>query len=124
MSTEDKKIWFCFCGPYDCSAWAALWTKEHLVKYFSDHEVIGPVLQQHPGFEKLRVEVNRGGEDTDGRIYAWGYDEPGRGEGPDTQHEGTAIWINDELVYNDSKFVDEDDTDHDPKECEVCSQPI
>ena len=121
MSTEERKIWFCFCGPYENSAWAALWTKEHLVKYFSDHEVIGPVLQQHPAFEKVRIEVNRGGNDEDGRVYVWGDDEPSA-EGPDTQHEGTLVYIDDKLVYNDSKFVDED-SDHDPKDCDICAKP-
>jgi len=95
-----------------------------VVDRFKSDEVIKKVLEKHPDFKQLRVEINCGVNDEDGRIYAWGYDEPGSGEGPDTQHEGTAIWINDELVYNDNKFVDTETEGHDPEDCEVCSQPI
>src|SRR5512135_516397 len=119
----DKKLWFCFRGPYDTHAWAALWDKAKLLDFFKDHEIVAPLLKKHPQFEKLRVEHNRGGEDEDGRVYIWGEDEPGTEE-PDTQHEGTLVYIDDELVYNDSRFVDKDDTDHDSTECDLCKKPL
>lgn len=119
---QQKKLWFCFRGPYDTSAWATLWDKKKLLEFFKDHEVVAPLLAKHPKFETLRVEVNRGEADDDGRVYIWGEDEPGS-EGPDTQHEGTLVYIDGKLVYNDSRFVDTEDDTHEASDCEMCQKP-
>ena len=62
--------------------------------------------------------------DEDGRIYVWGDGEPASGEGPDTQHEGITVYIDGKLVYNDCRYVDTEDTDHDEKDCEMCARPV
>lgn len=119
----DKKLWFCFRGPYETNAWAALWDRAKLLDFFKDHKIVGPVLKKSPDFKKIRVESHRGAADEDGRVYIWGEDEPGS-DGPDTQHEGTIVYLDDKIVYNDCKFIDDEDEDHDAAECDLCQHPL
>jgi hypothetical protein len=116
-----KKLWFCFRGPYDTNAWAAMWTREKLLDFFKTDDLVTKVLKKHPKFKTLVVESHRGVEDEDGRVFIWGLDEAGT-EGPDTQHKGHVIELDGKVVYNDCTFDDEDDTDHDPKGCTLCTQ--
>lgn len=118
-----KKIWFCFRGPFECSAWAELWDKAKLLSFFKGQEPVEGVLRANPEFETLRVESHRGETDEDGRVYVWGKDEPSSGDGPDTQHEGVQVWLDGVLVYNDCVPTQDakDDPDHDD-DCELCGK--
>lgn len=118
--TAEEKLWFCFRGPYDCSAWAGLWTREKLLDFLKDHPVALKVLAKHPKFKTVRIEHHMGSEDEDGRIYVWGEDESGSGPGLDTQHKGYVVTVDGEVVYNDCIFNDEEDEDHDREDCDLC----
>jgi hypothetical protein len=118
----DKKLFFCFRGPYECSAWAKPMTREEALEYVGN-DVVSPVLAAQPDLQSFRIEHHRGEADEDGRVFVWGEDEPSSGDGPDTQHEGYEVWVNGEHVFSNCRFVDSEDTEHDPEDCEICAQP-
>lgn len=117
----DSKLFLCFRGPYDCSAWARLWDRAHAVEYV-ENEIVGPVLAKYPDCKSFRVEHHMGGADEDGRVFVWGEDEPSSGDGPDTQHEGYEVWVDGKKVFSNCKFVDSEDTTHDAADCPLCQE--
>jgi hypothetical protein len=119
----DNRVWLCFRGPYDVSAWAALWSRAKLLEFLAGHEIAEAVIKDHPNFESIRIERHPGEDDDDGRIYSWGEKEP-HAEGPDTQHKGTLVYVDGKLVFSNIEFVDTEDTEHVAEDCEMCARPV
>lgn len=111
-----KKIFLGFRGPYECSSWADLMTRDEARAYLKGH-VPSKILELD--FSDIRIEINKGVEDEDGRVFCWG-DKPSSGDGPDTQHKGTIVYVDHKVVFNDCVFEDEEDGAHDPAECDLC----
>lgn len=119
----DKKIFLCVIGPYEQRAWSTLWTEDETRASVRDFllglvpsEVIG--LLDQP-FKKLRVERLKGDQDDDGRIYIWGEDEPGV-DHIDLTHEGTCIWLDGKIIYNDLQPSESERLEGHDEECEDC----
>ncbi len=119
----EKKLFFSGRDGLDGGAWAEMWTRPQVRKFFKNWAAIEPYLPKK-AFKTLRVKLCRGPCGDDSQLFIWGEKQPGFQVG-DVQddHEGTWIEVDGEVVFNDLKPAgDEDDLENHDEECDDCAK--